>query len=87
MAGHLAPPLPPDVARAVTDRWPDRAEQWCVDIAPEFRQLCHRYDAVPLSVMSGRYAFVVSVSTRHGRLSCALAPTQMARIKLKPRSH
>lgn len=74
MADRLGAPLPPDVARAVSDRWPDRAEQWRMDIAPEFRKLCHRYDAVPLSVMSGRYAFVVSVSTRHGPLIMRASP-------------
>jgi streptomycin 6-kinase len=71
---ELAVSLPPDVARAVSERWPDRAGQWCVDVAPEFQQLCHRYDAVPLAVMPGRYAFVVSVGTRHGSLIMRASP-------------
>lgn len=68
MADQLGVSLPPSVARAVRARWPRRAEHWCVEVGSEFRQLCDRYDAVPLAVMPARYAFVVSVQAGHGLL-------------------
>ncbi|HEY3957988.1 MAG TPA: phosphotransferase [Streptosporangiaceae bacterium] len=98
MADHLAVPLPPDVARAVSDRWPDRAEQWHLDIGSELRHLCHRYGAVPLAVIPARYAFVVSTSTRHGPLIMRASPDpdgpsqakvaqSLAEIGVAPRVH
>lgn len=98
MADQLAVSLPSNVARALIDRWPVRAKQWRMDVSSEFRQLCHRYGAVPLAVIPARYAFVVSAESRRGPLimraspdpdgpSQAQAAQSLAEIGVAPRVH
>jgi streptomycin 6-kinase len=55
------PRLRADVAAAVTARWPSVGLQWSLCVEDEFRDLCARYRAEPVRLMTSRFGFVVSV--------------------------
>jgi streptomycin 6-kinase len=90
--------VPEDVARAVTNRWPERGQAWRSRVEAELSRLCTRYDAVPISVFPSRYGLVVEVSVNGSLLVMRSSPdpqgsfqakvaTALARLGVAPGIH
>jgi streptomycin 6-kinase len=90
--------VPEDIARAVTNRWPERGAEWCSHVEEELTRLCVRYGAVPKSVFQSRYGLVVEVSVNGGLLVMRSSPdpqgffqahvaTALATLGAAPRIH
>lgn len=74
--GHARPlpPVPSNVADAVCQRWPERGPLWLATVHDGLTDLCKRYRAEPVQVMSARYGFVVAVCTPTGPLIMRSSP-------------
>lgn len=61
--------VPPEVATAACERWPEAGARWATCVEAEFPALCERYSAAPVSVVGGRYSVVVFTDGERGDLA------------------
>ncbi|MGK5553976.1 phosphotransferase [Actinomadura kijaniata] len=66
--------VPDSVAEGVRIRWPDRGSTWLATVEAEFKEICARYAATPVTVLSARYGFVVEVRAKNTSLVIRSSP-------------
>lgn len=68
------PQVSPEIAGAVTQRWPEVGALWCSRVGGELGKLCARYGATPVGVMPARFGLVVAVEAAGASLVMRASP-------------